>query len=157
MTKESKIKESQQAQLVKAVQERDLFLNNPQMIEDKAVLATKIRLTLYQIQSLEDELFNKKDELSHLAEQAIELETKGIFWAEKDFSVCHAAKRKNEKAMLAQCPIDQINELDQLTKEAKDLKTQLLKSVKTIYLESKPSIKARSKTEANGDQDYDFE
>jgi cellobiose-specific phosphotransferase system component IIB len=154
MTKESAMEKAAQESLAKFARERDLFLMNPQLKLDKQELTEKILLKIDSIKRTEYELMNLKEDLLHYAQEAIDLEKQGIFWADKDFSVCHAAKRKNEKAMLALVNPDQFSQYDTLLKEAKTLKTTLLKSVNPIYLESRPTIKMRSEKE---NLDYDNE
>ena len=156
MTQADKIKEAQQANLLKFVHERDLMVANPDIADYKDEVKFEIIMCLANIGLVEEaqaklaKRLNKLEkEKANLAKIAFSLQENGIFWAENEFSIKKPSALSDFKAMLQTVPEEKqkdyiISETVTTIKTKIDSK-KLKTAVPTIYKKTYPSIVKRTK------------
>jgi len=164
MTQADKIKEAQQANLLKFAHERDLMVANPDIVDYKDEVKFEIIMCLANIGLVEEaqaklakRLRILEREKANLAKIAYSLQENGIFWAENEFSIKKPSALSDFKAMLQTVP--EQDRWRYITKKeivevSESINSKLLKTVvPTIYKKTFPSIVRRTKKIGSGEFD----
>jgi len=178
MTQAEKIKEAQQANLLKFAKERDLFKVNPELKEAKESLTGEIHrilidmdLTNTVITDLKTHLKEETDALKHLeelkhiyAQRAYDLQNKGIFWADKEFIVKKPTEPKiDQQAMFNTLTAEQQEKYITRTKVMIEKEEviinweKLIKEEPILYTKTNPQLAHKPKAKKNESGDFDDE